>query len=176
MFSQMEIPAARIQAVWTRQAWHPRSCRRCPPRWSSSCTCHWESADGTLQLFWLHPQQPLSLFEVNGGLCVDSLKATNGLGAMVFLTKDIFLYFNMLPRLFWWGNCKLHYMFFGLAKPDFTVLATKTQLCFFLQFVTVVMEVFAGSHRVAASILFQATVNRGYHFFKALDSITHIPW
>lgn len=37
------------------------------------------------------------------------------------------------------------------------------------------MEVFAGGHGVAASIILQATVNRGDHFFKALDSITHIP-
>lgn len=37
------------------------------------------------------------------------------------------------------------------------------------------MEVLAGGHWVAASVLFQATVNRGHHLLQTLDSITHIP-
>lgn len=40
--------------------------------------------------------------------------------------------------------------------------------------VTVVMEVFAGGDRVTASIVLQAAVYRGYHFFEALDSVTHV--
>lgn len=42
--------------------------------------------------------------------------------------------------------------------------------------VTMVMKVLAGGHNVAASIFFQATVNRGHHLFQTLDSITHVPW
>lgn len=38
-----------------------------------------------------------------------------------------------------------------------------------------VMEVLAGGHRVAASIVLQATVNRGHHLLQTLDSITHVP-
>lgn len=39
-----------------------------------------------------------------------------------------------------------------------------------------VMKVLAGGHKVAASIFFQATVNRGHHLLQTLDSITHVPW
>lgn len=37
-----------------------------------------------------------------------------------------------------------------------------------------VMQVLAGGHGVAATVVFQATVNRGHHLFQTLDSITHI--
>lgn len=40
---------------------------------------------------------------------------------------------------------------------------------------TVVMQVLADRHRVTASIVFQAAVNRGHHLLQTLDSITYIP-
>lgn len=36
------------------------------------------------------------------------------------------------------------------------------------------MEVLAGSHRIAASIVLQATVYRGHHLLQTLDSVTHV--
>lgn len=38
-----------------------------------------------------------------------------------------------------------------------------------------VMKVLAGGHNMAASIFFQATVNRGHHLLQTLDSVTHVP-
>lgn len=41
--------------------------------------------------------------------------------------------------------------------------------------VTMVMQVLAGGHRVAASIVFQAAIYRGHHLLQTLDSITNVP-
>lgn len=38
-----------------------------------------------------------------------------------------------------------------------------------------VMQVLAGGHWVAASIVFQAAINRGHHFLQTLNSITQVP-
>lgn len=41
--------------------------------------------------------------------------------------------------------------------------------------VFVVMQVLADRHRVTASVVFQAAVNRGHQLLQTLDSITYIP-
>lgn len=38
-----------------------------------------------------------------------------------------------------------------------------------------VMKVLAGGNRVATSVVFQATINRGHHLLQTLDSVTHVP-
>ncbi len=40
--------------------------------------------------------------------------------------------------------------------------------------VTMVMQVLAGGHGVAVSVVFQAAVNRRHHLLQTLDSITHV--
>lgn len=37
------------------------------------------------------------------------------------------------------------------------------------------MKVLADGNRVATSVVFQATINRGHHLLQTLDSITHVP-
>lgn len=45
---------------------------------------------------------------------------------------------------------------------------------YFPALVTMVMQVLAGGHRVAASVVFQAAIYRGHHLLQTLDSITHV--
>lgn len=120
IYCHLEIqPAVHLRAVWRRQAWRSHWCRPRRPRWSSSCTCHLESADGRLQLFWLNPEH---YHYLRWSLaCAFNFQRLKMDCEKPHVTKGQVLYFSRFCYLLWWGNSISQHVF-GLVKPDWACL------------------------------------------------------